>query len=94
MNQILIEGLATHADFYVGNEHSGKSYEERDRLWVEKYTELVVREFMEMCDSEKADYFKHRKAAYDFEEKQIYAEGEAACDTLKIRAKRHFGVEK
>lgn len=39
-----IKDLAEHCDFYVGNEHSNESYEEKQRLWVEKFAELIVRE--------------------------------------------------
>jgi hypothetical protein len=44
MNQQLITDHAEHCDFYVGNEHWDKSYEEQQRLWVEKFAELIVRE--------------------------------------------------
>ncbi len=43
MNE-LIHKLAEHCDFYVGNEHYNKSYEEQQRLFMEKFAELVVRE--------------------------------------------------
>ena len=43
MNQ-LVNDLAEHADFYVGNEHSDKSHEERQRLFMEHYTHLVIQE--------------------------------------------------
>ena len=44
-----IRQLAEHCDFYVGNEHYNESHEEKQRLWVEKFGELIVKE----C----ADYF-------------------------------------
>jgi hypothetical protein len=44
MNQQLITNHAEHCDFYVGNEHWDKSYEEQQRLWVEKFAELIVKE--------------------------------------------------
>lgn len=50
-----IRNLAEHCDFYVGNEHSDKSYEEKQRLWVEKFAELIVRECvnnMQNCDGD------------------------------------------
>jgi hypothetical protein len=46
-----------------------------------------------MCDNVSADYFKHRKAADDFQDKNIYAEGESACDEVRYEIKKHFGVE-
>jgi hypothetical protein len=60
---------------------------------LEKFAELIVRECMAMCDTVSADYLKHRKAADDFRDKNIYAEGEAACDILRYKMKKHFGVE-
>lgn len=67
---------------------------EWQQVFVENFAELIVRDFVAICETEKADYIKNRKAAYDFEEKQIYAEGEAACDTLKYKAKHRFGVKR
>ena len=63
------------------------------RFSPEKFAELIVAECMEMCNNVSADYLKHRKAAYDFQDKNIYAEGEAACDIIKYKMKKHFGVE-
>ena len=40
----LIRNIAEHCDFYVGNEHYNESHEEKQRLWVEKFGELIVRE--------------------------------------------------
>ena len=60
---------------------------------LEKFAELIVRECMTMCDEIRVDYFKHRKAADDFTDKNIYAEGEAASDIIKYKMKKHFGVE-
>jgi hypothetical protein len=57
------------------------------------FAELIVQECMQMCDNVSADYLKHRKAADDFQDKNIYAEGEAACDIIKYQMKKHFGVE-
>ena len=60
---------------------------------LEKFAELIVQECMTMCDNVSADYFKHRKAADDFQDKNIYAEGESACDEVRYEIKKHFGVE-
>lgn len=57
-----------------------------------KFAELLIQECIAICDTEKADYAKNRKGAWDFEEKNIYAEGEAACDTIKYKMKHRFGV--
>jgi hypothetical protein len=48
---------------------------------------------MTMSDELKAQYLTSRKSTMDFDEKNIYAEGEAACDVLKYKMKKHFGVE-
>jgi hypothetical protein len=61
--------------------------------FTEKFAELIVQECMTMCDNVSADYFKHRKAADDFQDKNIYAEGESACDEVRYEIKKHFGVE-
>ena len=49
MNQ-RIRDLAEHCDFYVGNEHSGKSREEQQRLFMEKFAELIVAEMLQTCE--------------------------------------------
>jgi hypothetical protein len=63
------------------------------QMSAEKFAELIVQECMTMCDNVSADYFKHRKAADDFQDKNIYAEGESACDEVRYEIKKHFGVE-
>ena len=60
---------------------------------LRKFAELIVRECMLFCDETRSDYLKHRKASDDFTDKNIYAEGEAASDTIKYKMKKHFGVE-
>ena len=42
MNEQLITDTTEHCDFYVGNEHYDKSYEEQQRLWVNKFAELII----------------------------------------------------
>jgi hypothetical protein len=61
--------------------------------FCEKFAELIVAECMTMCDTVSADYLKRRKRAFDFQDKNIYAEGEAACDIIKYKMKKHFGVK-
>jgi hypothetical protein len=39
-----IRDIAEHCDFYVGNEHYDKSHEEKQRLFMEKFAELIIRE--------------------------------------------------
>jgi hypothetical protein len=67
--------------------------EEYREVYNKKFAELIVEECMTMCDTISADYLKHRKGAFDFQDKNIYAEGEAACDIIKYKMKKHFGVE-
>jgi hypothetical protein len=57
MNQQLITDHAEHCDFYVGNEHWDKSYEEQQRLWVEKFAELIVRECINVVEQWKKEPF-------------------------------------
>ena len=45
-----IKELAEHCDFYVGNEHYDKSHEEQQRLFMEKFAELIVRECSRIAD--------------------------------------------
>jgi hypothetical protein len=58
-----------------------------------KFAELIVLECATLCDETKDDYFKLRKATYDFNEKTIYAEGEAASDIIKYKMWKRFGVK-
>ena len=72
----------------------GELYEAREQ-WErcdQKFAELIVKECMTMSDELKAQYLTSRKSTMDFDEKNIYAEGEAACDVLKYKMKKHFGV--
>lgn len=60
---------------------------------LEKLVKLAVLDCMAMCEELKEEYFKHRKNTTDFDEKHIYAEGEAACFNLRYKMKKRFGVE-
>jgi hypothetical protein len=39
-----IKDIAEHCDFYVGNEWYMESHEEKQRIWTEKFAELIIRE--------------------------------------------------
>ena len=67
--------------------------EEYREVYNEKFAELIVQDCMTMSDELKAQYLTSRKSTMDFDEKNIYAEGEAACDIIKYKMKRHFRVE-
>jgi hypothetical protein len=90
MNERIRE-LAVKADVWCDQNHAGDDH--YDLMWEQKFAELIVEECMTMCDTVSADYLKHRKGAFDFQDKNIYAEGEAACDIIKYKMKKHFGVE-
>ena len=45
-----IKELAEHCDFYVGNEHYNESHEEKQRIWTEKFAELIIRKCLMLCD--------------------------------------------
>jgi hypothetical protein len=100
MNERIRE-LAVQARNYALDEkriyermHNTEQYmEEYREVYNKKFAELIVEECMTMCDTVSADYLKHRKGAFDFQDKNIYAEGEAACDIIKYKMKKHFGVE-
>ena len=53
MNSQKIQDHAEHCDFYVGNEHWDKSYEEQQRLWVEKFAELIIEECIDKISQEQ-----------------------------------------
>jgi hypothetical protein len=74
---------------FAGSPNTIKFTEEE----LQTFAELIVRECMAMSDELKAQYLTSRKSTMDFDEKNIYAEGEAACDVLKYKMKKHFGVE-
>ena len=92
-----IKELADHALQIVADEHTKgdasrlntDAYHVKE-LINQKFAELIVNECMAMCNETKADYLKHRKDAYNFQEKNIYAEGEAASDIIKYKIKKHF----
>jgi hypothetical protein len=44
-----IRDIAEHCDFYVGNEHYDKSHEEKQRLFMEKFAEIIVVECIDYC---------------------------------------------
>ncbi len=100
MNERMIE-LALQAEDYAFDEISNLESSVEPvisnrvffKSFKEKFAELMVQECMTMCDTVSADYLKHRKGAFDFQDKNIYAEGEAACDIIKYKMKKHFGVE-
>lgn len=59
---------------------------------IEKLVGLILDECLSICDKEKAEYQKFRQGTSDFDEKNIYAEGEVAAASVKYKIKHHFGV--
>jgi hypothetical protein len=92
MNERIRE-LAEQAGVFAGDFAGAGLYSIHNKEEVEKFAELIVKECMTMSDELKAQYLTSRKSTIDFDEKNIYAEGEAACDVLKYKMKKHFGVE-
>jgi hypothetical protein len=88
----LLAEQANELDYETFDEYNHKTVQHY-KFDKEKFAELIVQECMTMCDNVSADYFKHRKAADDFQDKNIYAEGESACDEVRYEIKKHFGVE-
>ena len=51
MNKLINE-LAEHADFYRGNEWYMESSEEQQRIFMEKFAELIVLECIDTLDAD------------------------------------------
>ena len=47
MNERIRE-IAEHCDFYVGNEHYDKSREEQQKLLMQRFAELIIRECIDL----------------------------------------------
>jgi hypothetical protein len=62
-------------------------------FFEQKFAELIVKECLSMCDETQAVYYKHRLASLNFTDKNRYAAGETAADTIYTKIKLHFGVE-
>ena len=60
---------------------------------LEKFAELIVKECGSLCEDLKMQHKGYRMEETDFGMKNIYAEGEATCDLLQHKMKKHFGVE-
>jgi len=58
MNQV-VRDHAEHCDSYVGNVHYDKSYEEKQRLWVEKFAALVAEDCIDIVDRHGSLFAPH-----------------------------------
>ena len=74
----------------VGTDTSGK-WISVDR--INELVKLTVGECVSITNQVRADYEQHRRSSTDFNDKNIYAEGEAASDIIKYKMKKHFGVD-
>lgn len=59
----------------------------------EKFAESIIQECMSLCEEQRARYFGYRIAASDFVDKNMWAQAEATCDTLRHRMVKQFGVK-
>ena len=97
MNERIRE-LAEQAERYTNDTVDERVYNrdftfgDIDEVYNTKFAELIVRECLSICDKEKSGYNKCRKDTLDFDEKNIYAEGEIAANTIKFKIKKHFGM--
>lgn len=89
MNERIKELVEQSTKHYPATESSG----EFSTFDKEKFAKLIAKDFMTMCSELQAQYLTSRKSTMDFDEKNIYAEGEAACDILRHKVKKKFGVE-
>jgi len=89
--QELIKQATVRAPYYPAGNDGHPEY----KVYVnqEKLAELIVAECLTMCDELQDRYLTNRKSTMDFGKKNIYAEGEAACDIIKYKLKKQFGVE-
>lgn len=52
----LVQELAEHCDFYIGNEHSDKPREVQQVLFMEKFAELIVQECLDVVERHEYSY--------------------------------------
>ena len=83
-----IRDIAEHCDFYVGNEHYDKSHEEKQRLFMEKFAELIVRECVDKITT--YDLVPGHSAKWE----DIYDIHARLLQDLGEELKEHFGVTK
>jgi len=81
VNHRILE-LAEHCDFYVGNEHSDASHEEQQRLFLEKFAQLIVQECIGIVENYPSWYGDYRDQIEN-----------AFRGHLLAKMKYHFGIE-
>jgi hypothetical protein len=99
MNIEKVLDLAVQADpatVEVLGEIGGRSFIAANGIrpqYIQKFAELIVKECVSLCEDVKVQHRQYRMEETDFGMKNIYAEGEATCDVLQHKMKKHFGVE-
>ena len=88
MNEQIKELKKQAASYFwaLDNDAPAEEYEK-------KFAELIIQKCMAICDEQRAHYFGERMASDDFIDKNMYAEAESACDIIRYKMKKHFGVE-
>lgn len=89
-----IRDIAEHCDFYVGNEHFEKSHEEQQRIWAEKFAELIVGECIEQMEKCFAGGIEtdNLKSIWG-ESSDTFKSWNAAIKCSRGKIKEYFGVE-
>jgi hypothetical protein len=82
-----IRELAEHCDFYIGNEHYDKSHEEQQRLFMEKFAELIIRECVQTL-LDNTPMLDENESLEDWNKGYI-----RAMLDCEHHIKEHFGVE-
>ncbi len=86
MNSKLINELAEFSDFHVGNEHYNKSHKEQQRIFMEFFAELIVRE----CIGSGNNLINHYINNHSEQEQAPLL---AAIADYSYEIKKRFGVE-
>jgi hypothetical protein len=68
----------------------GGSYKQLNHV---EFAEMIIRECIAIASIKEREYNALRKSAYDFEEKEIYAEAACAAEQIQNQIKQYFGVE-
>jgi 6-pyruvoyl-tetrahydropterin synthase len=82
----LVQELAEHCDFYIGNEHSDKPREVQQVLFMEKFAELIIQECAEVIEKRAPGQMGTKGEGWT----NGYDDG---LMTGAFIIKRHFGVE-
>ena len=99
----IIKEFAEHCDFYVGNEHSDKSHEEQQQLFLEKFAEMieehvgraVVAKCAEICDvAARASAASYETIRYNEIGAALVARGaQVQAERLSAAIKEHFELD-